>query len=518
MDASGHLGALLRADPGGALGVPLGGEPPGPRARARAGARSRRRSTRRPRRGRATSRSGRRRAITPTATSERPTTTGAPLRPRASRIPAPQSAAGQISESENPKPRSAIAPAIARATKPSSRLRGDGGGPLSGASASQAPPYAAIPAPPANASSANVSRTSVASTRRLLAMPAQTPASAPSPSARRRRGSASGSRYGVELNRAALRCCRCRRPPRRRARARPGVDPATLMRLLRVDAVVAPAENVDLADSGVSVDLERDVPRHGDHEVSDADAGVDGGGAGRQRDGAEIEVELADAELVARLERARRSRGARSSRRRPRRPRPASRPRRRTRPAGSARGRRARRRAAASSRRPRSRRRRSRRLRQAPRRRRRRRRRAPRGGRTGRRRRGARRAPARRATASAAASRPRARSALGGAPGTVSAVDASRRSARPRRWRGRRGARSRFETCHQTSAPPPSVAASQRLPVPGQKRASESARSAPKVSRPTPRRSHGWSRCPRSASTAIDSSASSAGITSHAAR
>ena len=54
--------------------------------------------------------------ITPTAASERPTTSGAPLRPRASRIPAPQSAAGQISESENPKPRSAIAPASARAT------------------------------------------------------------------------------------------------------------------------------------------------------------------------------------------------------------------------------------------------------------------------------------------------------------------------------------------------------------------------------------------------------------------
>jgi hypothetical protein len=38
------------------------------------------------------------------------------VRPRASKIPAPQSAAGQISASENPKPRSAIAPAIASAT------------------------------------------------------------------------------------------------------------------------------------------------------------------------------------------------------------------------------------------------------------------------------------------------------------------------------------------------------------------------------------------------------------------
>ena len=54
--------------------------------------------------------------ITPTATSERPATTEAPCRPRASRIPAPQSAAGQISESEKPKPRSAIAPATASAT------------------------------------------------------------------------------------------------------------------------------------------------------------------------------------------------------------------------------------------------------------------------------------------------------------------------------------------------------------------------------------------------------------------
>ena len=48
---------------------------------------------------------------TPTATSDSPATTAAPLRPLASRIPAPQSAAGQISESEKPKPRRAIAPA-----------------------------------------------------------------------------------------------------------------------------------------------------------------------------------------------------------------------------------------------------------------------------------------------------------------------------------------------------------------------------------------------------------------------
>ena len=31
VDAGGHLGPLLRADPGGALGVALGGQPPGPR-------------------------------------------------------------------------------------------------------------------------------------------------------------------------------------------------------------------------------------------------------------------------------------------------------------------------------------------------------------------------------------------------------------------------------------------------------------------------------------------------------
>ena len=43
----------------------------------------------------------------------------------------------------------------------------------------------------------------------------------------------------------------------RRVRRRPG----DAERPVRVDAVVAPAEDVDLADSGVGVDLERDVPR-----------------------------------------------------------------------------------------------------------------------------------------------------------------------------------------------------------------------------------------------------------------
>jgi hypothetical protein len=77
--------------------------------------------------------------ITAIAINERPATTGAPVRPRASRIPAPHSAAGQISESEKPKPRSAIAPATASATNPTRRRRAEGGGPCSGAVASHAP-------------------------------------------------------------------------------------------------------------------------------------------------------------------------------------------------------------------------------------------------------------------------------------------------------------------------------------------------------------------------------------------
>ena len=108
-----HLGPLLRADAGGPLGVPLDGEPPGPRAeheqeRDRDGARleggvaavrrsrsGRRRRSRRRRRAPGRSRPARRCG-----------------RERAG-CPPPQSAAGQISESENPKPRSASAPAIA---------------------------------------------------------------------------------------------------------------------------------------------------------------------------------------------------------------------------------------------------------------------------------------------------------------------------------------------------------------------------------------------------------------------
>ena len=164
----------------------------------------------------------------------------------------------------------------ARAPNPSTRRRGDGAGPSSGASASQAPPYATIPAPPANASSANVEPDERGVDPQALGDPAQTPASARSLSARRRRGRASGSRYGVELNRAAPRRCRCRRPLRASSTGASGVDPAKLTRPVCVDAVVAPAEHVDLADSGLGVDLERDVLGHGDHRGPDADARVDG--------------------------------------------------------------------------------------------------------------------------------------------------------------------------------------------------------------------------------------------------
>ncbi len=72
-------------------------------------------------------------------------------------------------------------------------------------------------------------------------------------------------------------------------------------------------------------------------------------------------------------------------------------------------------------------------------------------------------------------------------------------------------------TCHQTIAAPASAAASQRLPGLGQKRASDSARIAPKASSPTPTSSHGRSRCPLIASEAIESSARSSGMTSQAA-
>ena len=50
-----------------------------------------------------------------------------------------------------------------------------------------------------------------------------------------------------------------------------GVEPANAERPVRVDAVVAPAEQVDLADSRLGVDLERDVLRHRDHQAADAE-------------------------------------------------------------------------------------------------------------------------------------------------------------------------------------------------------------------------------------------------------
>ena len=85
---------------------------------------------------------------------------------------------------------------------------------------------------------------------------------------------------------------------------RPAVEPARVsVRGLDVDAVVELADDVDLADAGVRVDLDRDALGHRDHQLAGADAGLEGRGAGGSCDRAEVEVERTDPELIARLQR-----------------------------------------------------------------------------------------------------------------------------------------------------------------------------------------------------------------------
>ena len=138
VDARGHLGALLRADPNRALGVPLRGEPPRPRAEDE---HERDRDRARLEDGIAADAAG-----VPVDEEEhacareargRPPCAGCRA-PRRSTTPATARATGQTTESAKPVPRSASTPASARAAIPSRRRRCDGGGPSSGARASQA--------------------------------------------------------------------------------------------------------------------------------------------------------------------------------------------------------------------------------------------------------------------------------------------------------------------------------------------------------------------------------------------
>ena len=64
---------------------------------------------------------------------------------------------------------------------------------------------------------------------------------------------------------------------------------------MHVDAVVLLAEQVEVSDSGVGVQLERDVVRHRDHQLADPDAGVDLGRSCEGGTEGEIELELAHA-------------------------------------------------------------------------------------------------------------------------------------------------------------------------------------------------------------------------------
>ena len=72
-------------------------------------------------------------------------------------------------------------------------------------------------------------------------------------------------------------------------------------------------------------------------------------------------------------------------------------------------------------------------------------------------------------------------------------------------------------TCHQTSAPIPSAAASQRFPGLGQKCAEESARIATKAMIASPIARLGLFRFCFSAAAAIESGSPSSGMTSQAA-
>ena len=129
-------------------------------------------------------------------------------------------------------------------------------------------------------------------------MPAHTPASALPSSLRVIRGSPSGKRYGLELNRARPRARRCRRRPPPRARERPASGPGTeRCSSAPVPSSDCPSRVTSPMPTCPSM-LERHALGHLDEQLADADVGFDLGRARREREIREIDGEVADAEVV----------------------------------------------------------------------------------------------------------------------------------------------------------------------------------------------------------------------------
>ena len=217
--------------------------------------------------------------------------------------PAATSASGHTSESESPTPRSVRIAAQTSITVPEMRrLRGGGAQPGAGSNA-QAPRYARIPAPLANARNAKVSRTSVASTARDSAMPAATPATTRSRSTRAIGAwSATGNLSARELT----------ADDRHPAEADAGVEHehATAVAIGVVEArvhrgaFVDTAEDHDLAATRAPVDVDRHAGGNVHGQVADPDRCFHVRLAGRQRHVGEVHLEVADPERVLRVERA----------------------------------------------------------------------------------------------------------------------------------------------------------------------------------------------------------------------
>ena len=136
-----------------------------------------------------------------------------------------------------------------------------------------------------------MSRTSVASTPRVLAMPAQTPAIT--------RSSALGANVRSDMRRhRTARSTRTAPAPTLASSTRTRVSGLDQL-ALDVPAVAADVvRQVDLAHLRLTVDAERDVGRDEHVHVADVDAHVDVRLARGQLDAAEVEVERADPEVV----------------------------------------------------------------------------------------------------------------------------------------------------------------------------------------------------------------------------
>src|SRR5262245_47631422 len=150
-----------------------------------------------------------------------------------------------------------------------------------------------MPAPPASASSAKPTRTSVTSTPRACAIPAQTPASARSSVFVVNLRSGIRSWYGARHLHLADPDVRLQHQHALAGLGDVTIDIAAVRRL---------AEHLHLPELRVAVDPQCDVVRNDDAQVSDIDARAHARLTCRKLHVAQVDLHLSDPELVARAE------------------------------------------------------------------------------------------------------------------------------------------------------------------------------------------------------------------------